>query len=57
MLNDVQHQTYSVRLPVTLRQKLQRLAEAQDRKAADVIRRLIKEAYADLESQQEQETG
>ena len=44
---------YSVRMPVALRQKLEELAEAQDRKPADVVRRMIRLAYADLKRQQQ----
>lgn len=57
MLEKTPHQTYSIRLPRTLRQQLQELAEDQDRTPADVVRRLIKEAYADLQHRREQETS
>lgn len=43
---------YSIRMSRSLRQQLQRLAEAQDRKPAEVVRRMIKLAYADLTRQQ-----
>lgn len=45
-------QTYSVRLTAEERQQLQRLADHQDRTSARVIRRMIREAYADLERRQ-----
>jgi predicted DNA-binding protein len=41
--------TFSVRMPITLRQKLDQLARAQDRRASDTVRRLIRLAYAELE--------
>ena len=41
--------TYSVRMPVTLRERLDRLAAAQDRRPSQVIRRLIRVACAEIE--------
>ena len=42
-----QYCTYSVRMPITLRRQLDRLAEEQDRTPSQVVRRLIQFAYAD----------
>ncbi len=44
-----QHCTYSVRMPTTLREQLERLAKAQDRNPSQVVRRLIRRAYSEME--------
>ncbi|MCP4543458.1 MAG: hypothetical protein GY832_40620 [Chloroflexi bacterium] len=44
-----EHCTYSVRMPTTLRQQLERLAEAEDRHPSQVVRRLIRRACAEME--------
>lgn len=40
--------TYSLRLQSEMRQKLAALAQAQDRKASDVLRRLIRQEHRRL---------
>ena len=39
--------TYSIRMPVTLRRQIEQLAAAQDRRSSQVVRRLIRLAYAE----------
>lgn len=39
--------TYSIRMPVTLRRQIEQLAAAQDRRPSQVVRRLIRLAYAE----------
>ena len=43
-----EHCTYSVRMPTTLREQLERLAKAQDRNPSQVVRRLIRRACAEM---------
>jgi predicted DNA-binding protein len=52
-MEEKQWQTFSVRMPLALRQKLDELAKAQDRRPSDTVRRLIKLAHAELEQQSE----
>ena len=47
-MQDKQHCCYSVRMPVTLREQLQELAEVEDRRPSQVVRRLIRLAYAEM---------
>ena len=45
------HCTYSIRMPIALREQLDRLAEAEERYPSQVVRRLIRRAYAEMEQQ------
>ena len=45
------HCTYSIRMPIVLREQLNRLAEAEERHPSQVVRRLIRRAYAEMERQ------
>ena len=44
-----EHCTYSIRMPITLREQLDQLAKSEDRRPSQVVRRLIKFAYAEWE--------
>ena len=48
-MQDQRFCTYSVRLPITLRKQLEQLAKAEDRHPSQVVRRLIRRAYAEME--------
>jgi predicted transcriptional regulator len=39
--------TYSIRMPITLRRQIDQLAAAQERRPSQVVRRLIRLAYAE----------
>lgn len=42
--------TFSVRMPATLRSQLERIAKAQERRPSQVVRRLIRLAWAEVET-------
>jgi predicted DNA-binding protein len=45
------HCTCSIRMPIALHEQLDRLAEAEERYPSQVVRRLIRRAYAEMERQ------
>ena len=55
-MQDKRYCTYSIQMPITLREQLNRLAEAEERYPSQVVRRLIRRAYAEMERQNPQPT-